>query len=141
MVNIIDDPESPDFNAAYFAKGLTDQLSERAEHYKTDEILALFGDDFRYINAMQNFRSMDKIINYVNENYKDQFNLFYSTPSQYVDAIAAQDVTWPTKYDDMFPYSDGPVSYWTGYFSSRANDKEYVRKASSNFHASSQLYA
>ena len=84
---------------------------------------------------------MDKLIKYVNENYKDTFNLFYSTPSQYVDAIAAYNVTWPTKTDDMFPYSDGPDAYWTGYFSSRANDKAYVRKASSNFHASSQLYA
>lgn len=84
---------------------------------------------------------MDKIIKYVNENYADQFNLFYSTPSQYVDALAKLEVEWPTKYDDMFPYSDGPDGYWTGYFSSRANDKEYVRKASSNFHASSQLYS
>lgn len=84
---------------------------------------------------------MDKLIKYVNENYADQFNLFYSTPSKYVDALATYDVEWPTKYDDMFPYSDGPDAYWTGYFSSRANDKEYVRKASSNFHASSQLYS
>lgn len=82
---------------------------------------------------------MDKIIKYANENFADQMNFFYSTPSQYVDALAELDVEWPTKYDDMFPYSDGPDSYWTGYFSSRANDKEYVRKASSNFHASSQL--
>jgi hypothetical protein len=84
---------------------------------------------------------MDKLIKYTNEVYKGQFNVFYSTPSQYVDAIAAHNVTWPTKYDDMFPYSDGPDAYWTGYFSSRANDKEYVRRASSNFHASSQLYS
>ena len=41
----------------------------------------------------------------------------------------------------MFPYSDGPDAYWTGYFSSRANDKEYIRRASHNFHASNELYS
>ncbi len=51
---------------------------------------------------------MDKLIKYINENFGDQFNLFYSTPSMYVDALAQLDVEWPTKYDDMFPYSYGP---------------------------------
>jgi len=41
----------------------------------------------------------------------------------------------------MFPYSDRPDAYWTGYFSARANNKEYIRRASHNFHASNQLYA
>jgi hypothetical protein len=41
----------------------------------------------------------------------------------------------------MFPYSDCPDAYWTGYFSSRANDKEYIRRASHNFHASNELYS
>ena len=26
--------------------------------------------------------------------------LIYSTPSMYVDAIAAENIIWPTKYDD-----------------------------------------
>lgn len=41
----------------------------------------------------------------------------------------------------MFPYADNPDAYWTGYFSSRANDKEYTRRASYNYDASNQLYA
>ena len=67
--------------------------------------------------------------------------MFYSTPSQYIDALASQNATFPTKYDDMFPYADNPDAYWTGYFSSRANDKEYIRRASYNYDASNQLYA
>lgn len=39
----------------------------------------------------------------------------------------------------MFPYADNPDSYWTGYFSSRANDKQQVRRASSSYHSSNQL--
>jgi hypothetical protein len=93
------------------------------------------------MNAFQNYASMDNMISYMNENYGDKYIFKYSTPSDYVDAVAKHDVKWPTKYDDMFPYSDSPDSYWTGYFSSRANDKEYIRRASSNFHSSSQLMA
>ena len=55
---------------------------------------------------------MDAMIEYMSENYGDQFNLFYSTPSVYVDAVASYNVTWPTKYDDMFPYSDNPNGYF-----------------------------
>jgi hypothetical protein len=54
----------------------------------------------------------------------------------YIDALAYQNVTWSTKYDDMFPYGDSDTSYWTGYFTSRANDKEMTRKGSYNFASS-----
>ena len=84
---------------------------------------------------------MDNMIEYMNLHHSDKYIFKYSTPSDYIDAIAKHNVTWPTKYDDMFPYSDSPDSYWTGYFSSRANDKEYIRRASHSFHASNRLYA
>lgn len=41
----------------------------------------------------------------------------------------------------MFPYADQAEDYWTGYFSSRANYKKYVRDGQANLHASSKLYA
>jgi hypothetical protein len=59
----------------------------------------------------------------------------------YVDAVNALNIKWPTKYDDMFPYADNENSFWTGYFSSRANDKEYIRRISANTHASNKLYS
>lgn len=37
------------------------------------------------------------------DEYK-HIKLIYSTPSKYVDSIAAENIKWPTKYDDMFPY-------------------------------------
>jgi len=51
------------------------------------------------------------------------------------------DRKWPVKYDDMFPYADNNSSFWTGYFTSRANDKEYIRRGSHHTHASLKLYA
>ena len=48
---------------------------------------------------------------------------------------------WPTKYDDMFPYANNDYTYWTGFYSSRANDKKYFRDASHVLHGSNKLFA
>jgi len=58
----------------------------------------------------------------------DEVNIFYSTPSRYVDAIHQANLTWEVKTDDFFPYADCPWCYWTGYFTSRIALKGYVRK-------------
>ena len=112
------------------AQKLMAVIDERARHYRTDEILVLFGDDFQYMQADQNFAQMDNMIEYMNSKHGNKYNFMYSTPSQYIDAINRYNVTWPTKYDDGFPYSDKANSYWTGYFTSRPNFKQYVRRAS-----------
>lgn len=39
----------------------------------------------------------------------------------------------------MFPYADKAEDYWTGYFSSRANAKGFIRDGSALLHAASQL--
>ena len=59
----------------------------------------------------------------------------------YIDSVNAQNIVWPTKYDDMFLYADHDAAYWTGYFSSRANDKKYIRDASHTLHSSNKLFA
>lgn len=41
----------------------------------------------------------------------------------------------------MFPYADNNVSYWTGFYTSRANDKEYIRRAERTLMASNKLFA
>lgn len=97
----------------------------------------LFGMDFNYMNAFQNYENMDRMIAYMNDNYADKYHFKYSTPGEYVDSINALDHTWPTKSDDLFPYCDATDSCWTGYFTSRPNAKSYVRTGSHNFHASS----
>ncbi len=47
------------------------------------------------------------------------FNVMYSTPSTYVNALHAQNLAFPLKTDDIFPYADRPYAYWTGYMTSR----------------------
>lgn len=77
----------------------------------------------------------------MNKFHGDKYHFVYSTPTKYIDAVKKQNIKWPTKYDDMFPYASGDTDWWTGYFTSRANAKGYVRRASSNLHSSSILYS
>lgn len=102
--------------------------------------MVTMGCDFTYQNARMNFLSVDRLIEYMNAHMQN-VTLFYSTPGMYLDALKAQDITWPVKYDDMFPYADFDNSYWTGYFTSRANAKKYIRDGSVNLHATMKLYA
>jgi hypothetical protein len=120
---------------------LKDYLDDMSSHYLHDQIFLPFGGDFNFMNAFQNYKNMDAMIEYMNVKYADEFKFIYSTPSKYVDAIKALEVTWPVKYDDMFPYSDHPDAYWTGYFSSRANSKEFIRRGSHNLHATTNVFA
>ena len=116
-------------------------MQAQAALFATDHLFILMGEDFAYMDAFQNYENMDSLIEYMNANWADKYTLKYSTPSEYVDTIHALNHTWPTKYDDMFPYSDTPDEYWTGYFTSRANAKSEVRRGSSAQHASNKLYS
>lgn len=83
---------------------------------------------------------MDRLINYFN-NHIENITLVYSTPGIYLDAIISQNLSYPVKFDDMFPYADQKNEYWSGYFTSRANSKGQVRDGQRNLHASSKLFA
>jgi len=87
--------------------------------------------------------SSDRLLEYWNANTGLDYNieLIYSTPSMYVDAIKEEKIAFSTKYDDMFPYADSEDSYWTGFFTSRANDKSYFRLGSHMMHSSNKLFA
>lgn len=136
----VTDPNLETYNAPEKGLEFFAWIQHMSLHYKTNHLFITMGDDFNYQNARQNFKSVDALIDYVNAEYTN-VTLMYSTPSNYIDAISALNVSWPTKYDDMFPYADSAPSFWTGYFTSRANDKEYIRFGSHNLHASTKLYA
>jgi hypothetical protein len=135
---IIDDERMENNNVEERTAALYDYLTHMADHYRTDHLLVPFGDDFNYLNAQKIFLNVDKLIKNFNERY-DDVELFYSTPNQYLDAVHAADIEWPTKYDDLFPYSDGDDAYWTGYFTSRPNLKGYVREVSKDLHCQSVI--
>jgi lysosomal alpha-mannosidase len=125
----IDDPRFETFNADAICAEFFDWIMHMKDHYRTNNLFVTMGEDFNYMNAKQFFTSIDKLIPYFNNKYSN-ITLLYSTPGMYIDAVNKVDIEWPTKYDDMFPYADNENSFWTGYFSSRANDKEYIRRIS-----------
>lgn len=85
--------------------------------------MMLMGGDFWYQNAYQNYENMDHMIEYMNKHYSDKYIFKYSTPAIYTKELNALNHTFPSKSDDLFPLGDYYDSWWTGYFSSRANSK------------------
>jgi hypothetical protein len=81
------------------------------------------------------------MIHYINTVYGNTYHLHYSTPSKYVEAVNKLDREWPVKTDDMFPYSNSPHAYWTGFYTSRPNKKSEVKKATSLKLASDLLFS
>jgi hypothetical protein len=114
---------------------------DRSNHYKHNEVLVLMGCDFQYIDSAHHYQNMDRLISYINSNFGGQYHAQYSTPSDYVKAVHSYDIAWPTRYDDMFPYADIEHQYWTGYFTSRPNNKAYIRELSHQFHSATQMYS
>jgi lysosomal alpha-mannosidase len=44
-----------------------------------------FGSDFQFENANINFKNMDKLMRYINAHPEYELNMFYSTPSIYIE--------------------------------------------------------
>ena len=143
----IKNTKSVSFSAADLSKEFHENMQEMISYYHGNQIFLQYGDDFAYMNAFGDFTNIDKMIQYINEKYSDYYYIKYSTPSEYIDALANENITWPTKYDDLFPYSDThPYSdqksdFWTGYFTSKAWLKDQIRQTSSYTHASSALFS
>lgn len=132
-----DDPLLFDYNVKASVDAFVAAAQEQAQFYRTNHIMFTMGDDFTYQNARSWFREMDKFVHHVN--LDGRVNTFYSTPSIYTDSKFSSNITWPLKHDDFFPYADGPTAYWTGYFTSRAGLKGYVRMLSGYYLAARQL--
>jgi hypothetical protein len=105
--------------------------------YRGEDIMLTMGCDFEYSNARTWFKNLDKLIKFVNAD--GRVNVFYSTPGAYNEAKLKSNISFSVKTDDFFPYADCPHCYWTGYFTSRAALKRYVRINSAYLNAARQL--
>ncbi|EFJ34782.1 hypothetical protein SELMODRAFT_266756 [Selaginella moellendorffii] len=126
-IPVQDDPLLFDYNVKERVDAFVAAAQSQANITRTNHIMWTMGNDFKYALAGKWFVQMDKFIHYVN--LDGRVNALYSTPSMYLDAKHAADETWPLKTDDFFPYADDGKSFWTGYFTSRAAFKGYVREA------------
>jgi len=137
---IQDDPNLFDMNVEERCDTFAALVRQRSNSYLTPNILVPFGCDFRYENAIINFKNIDKMIKYINTHPQYGLNLFYSTPSIYLDAVYQTGLTWEVRTGDFFPYADAPHAYWTGYYTSRSGIKGYVRDANNFLHATDKLF-
>jgi lysosomal alpha-mannosidase len=89
------------------------------------------------------FKNLDKLIKHVNQRQAkgSNINIFYSTPACYLYSLNKANKTWTVKQDDFFPYAHRENSFWTGYFTSRANLKYNVRKTNTFLQAVRQIAA
>ena len=120
-----DDPRLTDYNVDERVNDFVKAAQEQASIFQGENLMWTMGSDFQYSAAHTYFTNLDKLIKAVNADGRVKAQ--YSTPSIYVEAKHAEGLTFTTKTDDIFPYSDGPDAYWTGYFTSRAALKRYVR--------------
>ncbi|KAF8035455.1 hypothetical protein BT93_C1470 [Corymbia citriodora subsp. variegata] len=132
-----DNPLLYDYNVEIRVNDFITVAMTQVNVTRTNHIMWTMGEDFTYQYAESWFKQMDKFIHYVNKD--GRVNALYSTPSIYVDAKNAENVSWPLKTDDYLPYADGEHAYWTGFFTSRPALKRYVRMLSGYYLAARQL--
>uniref|UniRef100_A0A1I8J3I0 Alpha-mannosidase n=1 Tax=Macrostomum lignano TaxID=282301 RepID=A0A1I8J3I0_9PLAT len=134
-----DDPQLYDYNVEQKVKQFVDMVNSRRQVYSSDHLMLTMGCDFQYQNARKNFKIYDKLIKAVNaRTAAHNITVYYSTPSCYTKSVHDQNLMWTVKSDDFFPYAHQAHAFWTGYFTSRAALKRYVRTASNQFQAIKQ---
>ncbi|EDX04287.1 GD22382 [Drosophila simulans] len=99
------------------------------------------GGDFQYEDAKVNYKNMDKLIKYINERQASgsKYNIFYSTPSCYLNSLHQSLESWPNKTQDFFPYAHEKNSFWTGFFTSRPTQKRFERDGNHMLQIAKQL--
>jgi lysosomal alpha-mannosidase len=137
---IMDDPNLDGYNVQERADAFAASIYSISAFYKTEHYFMPFGADFYFANAELVFKNIDKLMGYIKAHpQRYPFDLIYSTPSLYVEAVRASHSNWTLKTDDLFPYADNAHSYWTGYFTSRPAFKRYERESSGLLQAITRL--
>ncbi|KAG8181687.1 hypothetical protein JTE90_014820 [Oedothorax gibbosus] len=140
---IMDDPELKDNNVEERVSKFIEAAENQANSYATNHIVMTMGNDFNYQNAATWFTNLDKLIKHVNAKQSNgsRVNVFYSTPSCYLNSLNQANHSWTPKYDDFMPYASDPHAYWTGYFTSRPALKRYERIGNNKLQVCKQLSA
>jgi hypothetical protein len=75
---------------------------------ESNNLLFLMGGEFSFSNAEDYFKNSEAMIDFYNQNEgkKSNIEVIFSTPSHYIKSINDQDLVWPTRYSDFFPYKD-----------------------------------
>ncbi|GLV45785.1 Lysosomal alpha-mannosidase II [Carabus blaptoides fortunei] len=138
--SIVENQNSPEYNAERKARAFLSFVKQQASYYKTNNIIITMGDDFHYQDALYYFKNLDKLISAVNK-LQTKTKVFYSSPSCYIKALNEANQRWSVKTDDFFPYASDAHAYWTGYYTSRPTSKRFERIGNNFLQVSKQLAA
>jgi alpha-mannosidase len=94
-IPIQDDPSLKDYNVPERIETAVRTARKLASLHLGDDVMFTLGNDFEYRAANEWFKNLDKLIRLVNAD--GRINMFYSTPTQYLQAKLRSNVTWPVK--------------------------------------------
>ncbi|KAK7113104.1 lysosomal alpha-mannosidase-like [Littorina saxatilis] len=139
----VDDPRLHDVNVKDKVDTFLSEMADQAKQYTSNHLIVTMGSDFQYQAAQHWYINLDKLIKHVNARQANgsKVNVLYSTPSCYTYHVNKAGKTYTTKEDDFFPYPIRPHSFMTGYFTSRAALKGYIRRTNNFFQVIKQLDA
>lgn len=126
-------------NAEQLARKLVEKTLNRAEWFRTNNVLIPWGCDYQYQNAVVNYESTDCVIDAINKNAEAWgVTAEYCTATEYLKAIQQANVALPVKDDGQtfFPYNS-----WSGYFTSRPRLKSISQQSHGPLHAAEGLFA
>lgn len=146
-------------NIAQLAESLVSIARQRAQWFRTGNVLIPFGNDFYFTSPLQ-FLRMDSILKYLADNPVPGVTVRYSTVSEYYDAVmqasggAASFPTAPAV--DFFPYvacspCDAPQcqhvpcgtndAYWSGFYTSKPAQKTLSRTHDAALREADSMFA
>ncbi|CAD8152744.1 unnamed protein product [Paramecium pentaurelia] len=119
-----------DQNVQSKADDLNQYFVRQGQYYRGQVLTHTLGDDNEWSNSKSYYENMEKVVNYINS-HPDKYNIVikFGTPQDYIEEINeySDEIFYPTKNDDFFPYADKQHCYWTGYFTSKIAFKGFVR--------------
>lgn len=143
MGPFVDDKTRTDFNAPDRSVAFLNYVNELATISREKHVLIPMGNSYAFQNAGQIFKNMERMVKYIEENYKEvNVDLVFSTPSEYIKAIRADKASYPVFYGDLLPYIEANSDeVWSGYFSSRPQIKKNIKDTSALIHAQNKIFA
>ncbi|GMH74971.1 hypothetical protein TrST_g8490 [Triparma strigata] len=142
------------------AKALHEQMAEQSIGQRHNNVMVLFGKDFSFQNATDEFGKMTPLVNWIQENGLEldpPMRVKYATASEYFEAVREEtddevfpvlgQENTPTTTKSFIPYifsdfiSSKIFGYWSGFFFSRPALKENARAADALLNAAEAFSA
>lgn len=83
------------------------------------------------MNAADNYNELEKAITWCNKYNTQNMKFVQSTPTTYINALKTENLEYPVRTQDGFPYSQDVGIYWSGFYTSRPTFKKEIKTVSS----------